>query len=298
MLLAALLVVAAPHALRGQAPSPATLRHDGDQHYGEESYALALDDYQKWLTQAPTTAPDRALIEYRVAVALGKAQKWDDALAAWDAFLTAHKADPYWVARAQYQRGLLLANCPTSGVQGRRQDLSRQRLSPHGVLRDAGICHISGQDDAKAELAAFEASALAFQQLPPKCAVQSRTRRRTCRSTSPKSCPAFSRGGRKTTGRPPTRPIGPLMPPPPMTRPGRRPKRFCFCWPASRASTTDPHADVLAEMARGLYVAQSHNGWARWDYNAAQTKYEIVQTIPYYKLDPIDILTRLADAVA
>ena len=267
MLLAGLLIVAAPHALRGQAPSPATLRHDGDQHYSEESYALALDDYQKWLAQTPATAPDHALIEYRVAVALGKAQKWDDALAAWDVFLAAHKADPYWVARAQYQRGLLLANVPHQGYKV-GDKIYRGNDYPHTASSETPEYVYLGQDDAKAELADFEASALAFQQLPPKTRRSVSDEETDLSFDLAKILPRVQPWGTEDDWKAADKTDWTVDPAAPYDPAWPSPKKTLYLLARIPRLTPDPHTGVLAEMARGLYVAQSHDAWARWDYKA------------------------------
>ena len=294
MLLAALLIIAAPRALRGQAPSPATLRHDGDQHYSEESYALALNDYQKWLALAPATAPDHALIEYRVAVALGKAQKWDAALAAWDGFLAAHKADPYWTARAQYGRGLLLAIVPHQGYKVGDKTY-RGNDYPHTASSETPEYVNLWQDDAKAELAEFEASVLAFQQTPLK------TRRAVADEETDlsfdlaKILPQVQPWGTDEDWKAADKTDWSVDPAAPYDPAWPSPKKVLFLLARIPRLTPDTHADVLAAMARGLYVAQSHDTWARREYQAATQKYVVVQSIPYYKLDAIDILTQLAD---
>src|SRR5436305_1004007 len=92
-LLAILLTIGAPALLLfaglqgwGQTPSPAQIRRQADTHYAEKSYALAADEYRQALKRMPAQTPDRTVVEYRIAVSLGGAQKWDAALAAWESF--------------------------------------------------------------------------------------------------------------------------------------------------------------------------------------------------------------------
>ena len=63
---------------------------------------------------------------------------------------------------------------------------------------------------------------------------------------------------------------------------------------------TNTHNTVLAELARGLYVAQSHWSWAKREYvtpvgHPEKARWQIVQTLPYFTLDPFPILGKAAD---
>ncbi len=108
------------------APAPPVSRAAADKHYAEKSYALALPEYQSLLKQLPPTAPSRTLIEYRIAVALGASQKWDEALAAWDTFLAAHAQFPALDGARPLSARPAAQSGSASGLQSRDADLSRQ----------------------------------------------------------------------------------------------------------------------------------------------------------------------------
>jgi uncharacterized protein YfaS (alpha-2-macroglobulin family) len=149
-----------PH---GPAPAPPATRAQADRHFAEKSYALALPEYQSLLTRTPQAAPDRTLIEYRIAVALGAAQQWDAAFAAWDAFLAAHGQVPVWAGRAHYQRALLLNLAPHQGYKvGAR--LYRGSDYPHVTGAEKPEQVQLQSDDRKAALADFEAAVSAYEQ--------------------------------------------------------------------------------------------------------------------------------------
>ena len=144
------------------APAPPASRAQADRHFAEKSYALALPEYQSLLKRTPPNAPDRTLIEYRVAVALGAAQQWDAAFAAWDTFLAAHEHTPLWAGRGHYQRALLLNLAPHQGYKvGAR--LYRGSDYPHltGAEKPEQV-HLQS-DDRQAALADFEAAVSAYE---------------------------------------------------------------------------------------------------------------------------------------
>ena len=85
--------------------NPQELVRQGDKSWNEQSYELALEAYQKALTADPKL-PNRAEIAYRIMVALGRAKKWDRAIAAADSYVAAYR-DTVWEARGQVWRGRL-----------------------------------------------------------------------------------------------------------------------------------------------------------------------------------------------
>ena len=89
-----------------QTSAPTDIRKQADAAWNEKSYARALELYRKVLESK--TVNDRDEIEFRVAVSLGKTEKWDDAV---DAGETLVKTTP-WKARVLYWLGRLYTVMP------------------------------------------------------------------------------------------------------------------------------------------------------------------------------------------
>lgn len=85
--------------------TPRELVQQGDKNWNEQSYGLALEAYQKAITADPKL-PDRAEIDYRIMVALGRTKRWDAALAAAERYVVTYR-DTVWEARGQVWRGRL-----------------------------------------------------------------------------------------------------------------------------------------------------------------------------------------------
>ncbi len=310
-------------------PPPAT-RAEADKHYAEKSYALALPEYQAIVAALPAQSPDRALLQYRVAVALGASQKWDEAVAAWAAFLTAHKAEPLWTARGHYQRGLLLTLIPHQGYKvGTR--IYRGTDYPHVTTAEQPVSIWLGQDDADGTLADFEQAAVDYDKVPS-LLVQASISNADDESDPPLVSPLagektdlsfdlartlsqnqnpYWRGGyrggdgqgwgsdadwkaAKTTD-------WAIHTDKPYDSKWPQPKKVLFL--LDRIPTLNPadtHSVVLAAQAKGLYVARFHDSWARTEYvvpvgRSGFGEPKIVQTLPYYTLDPAAILNKAAD---
>ena len=81
-----------------------------------------------------------------------------------------------------------------------------------------------------------------------------------------------------------------------------QPKKVLFL--LTRVPTFNPadaHVTVLAMLAKGLYVAQYRSSWARQEYvvppgHPEKGHQQIVQTLPYFTIDPFPILSKAADA--
>ena len=323
----------APTPTATAAPTAPVSRPQADRHYAEKSYALALPEYQALLAALPARSPDKALLQYRIAVALGESQKWDEAVSAWAAFLAAHGTEPLWAGRAHYQRALLLDHIPHQGYKvGAR------------VYRGADYPHVTGAEkpeyvwlqgeDAKGMLADFEAAVVDYDEA-------GRSQTHTVRYEEPGHGPVFLQitdpgGGYENTLR-----VDPLAGEKTdlyfdLARflPGQQPWGGDDDWKAAKAAKAadwairigdaydpkwpqpkkvlylltripalnpaDSHTAVLAALAKGLYVAQSHNSWAREEYVAPpghpeKGHQQIVQTLPYFTIDPFPILAKAAD---
>ena len=327
---------AAPPSLPAVPPAPVS-RAQADHHYAEKSYALALPEYQSLLGALPPKSPNRTELEYRVAVALGASQQWDAAVSAWAAFLTAHKSEPLWTARAHYQRGLLLNLIPHQGYKvGTR--LYRGNDYPHTTDAEKPEYVYLQNDDTQEALADFEQAAVDYDKWPAMTLTVPVIRGTEAglgstiflqiknlgggytapedfagekadlyfdlvRSLHPVGYQWRSqewgsdndwKAAKKINWAIDTRlPYDPKWP---------QPKKILYL--LTRIPTLNPadtHTAVLAELARGLYVAQAHNSWAKSEYVAPpghpeKGAYKITQALPYFVLDPLAILTKTANA--
>jgi len=285
-------VAAAPPASRAQA----------DRHFAEKSYALALPEYQDLLKRTPQAAPDRTLIEYRVAVALGAAQQWDSAFADWDAFLAAHGRTPLWAGRAHYQSALLLNSAPHQGYKvGAR--LYRGSDYPHVTGDEKPEQVWLQEDDRKAALSDFEAAVTAYERVTVPSAAEQTDLCFDLAKFLPGGQQRWQWGGqgwgsdddwklaKKTDWAiHPSQAYDPAWP---------QPKKVLFLLArAERLNPNASHPRVLAEIARALYVAQNADGWTRREWVQAPGKpgeWRVTQTVPYVTLDPAAILARAAD---
>ncbi len=337
-------------------PPPAT-RAEADKHYAEKSYALALPEYQAIVAALPAQSPDRALLQYRVAVALGASQKWDEAVAAWAAFLAAHTSDPLWTARAHYQRGLLLTQIPHQGYKvGTR--IYRGTDYPHVAASEKPESVWLVQDDADGTLADFEQAAVDYDNVQETLTFTADHRKPrkpitfTVRLGHGEAGPGpiflkiiEPKGGHRN--KPHVDPLAgektdlsfdlartlsqsqnwqrgyrggggsgwgseadwkaakttdwAIHTDKPYDSKWPLPKKVLFL--LDRIPTLNPadtHNKVLAALTKGLYVARFHDSWAKIEYvvppgHPERGHQEIVQTIPYFTLDPTAILNKAAD---
>ena len=314
-------------AQRGQKPAAPVTRAAADRHFAEKSYALALPEYRALLRRTPPQAPDRALLEYRVAVALGASQRWDEALAAWDSFLPAHATDPLWSARGHYQRGLLRNQMPHQGYKvGAR--LYRGEDYPHTASAEKPEQVWAAAEDSQAELKDFEAAVKAYEALttvPPlpgepvtfTVRVAGREagagepyrrlygpRALTAEATDlyfdlAKFLPNVQGWGSKEDWKASKATDWAIRPNQPYNPKWPQPKKVLYLLARiPRLEGASDHNAVLAGLVRGLYVAQHHNGWARTERVTPLGKpayWRVAQTIPYFRLDPMAVLTQTAD---
>lgn len=279
-------------------PAPPVTRTIADKHFDEKSYALALPEYQAQLKTLPTAAPNRTPLEYRIAVALGGSQKWNEALAAWDAFLKAHEKEPLWAARGHYQRGLLYQQVPHQGYKvGAR--VYRGEDYPH--TQDAAQPEQIwlADDDNKATSKDFEAAVQGYDSLT----WVSGSRRLTPEVTDlyfdlAKFLPNVQGWGSPQDWKAAKTTDWAIHPDQAYDPKWSQPKKVLYLLASiPRLEGANVHSALLAELARGLYIAQNHNGWMRSEWVKPAGKpahWQVVQTIPYFKLDPMAILKQAA----
>ena len=128
-----------------------------DAAWNEKSYARALELYKKVL--AGGAVRDREEIEYRIAVSLGKTQKWDEAIETANALL----GKTEWKARVYYWLGRLYTVVPHQGykVGGK---IYRGQDYPKIEGAEKPVQVYLGEEDAKATLDFFEKAKIAAQQ--------------------------------------------------------------------------------------------------------------------------------------
>ncbi|UCH34354.1 MAG: hypothetical protein JSV65_17790 [Armatimonadota bacterium] len=138
---------------------------EADRFYAERSYAKALDGYQQAL--AADVAGDRKTqIEYRVAVCLGRSERWDDALEHTRTFIEAH-SDGLWGARGHYWLGQLLVFVPHQGYRvGDRVYRGEDYPRVAGAEKPERIN--LWKEDQEGAVAAFEDAKRLYEQLQPR----------------------------------------------------------------------------------------------------------------------------------
>ena len=284
---------------RGQPPSLAQIRRSADKHYAEKSYALALKEYRQVLPRVPRQTADHTQLEYQIGVALGKSQQWDSAFAAWDAFLLAHKGDALWTARAQYQRGLLLQTAPHQGYQvGAR--VYRGGDYPHTDSAERPEAVDLTEDDAKGAVSVFEAAVAAWERVPVGARHSHAAEESDLCFDLAKLLPQTQPWGSQDDWKAakgvdwavvPTATYNPRWP---------SPKKVRFLLARiPRLAPANTHDALLAQFAEALYVAQARPSWARREWVVLahrQGVWKIVQTLPYFQLDPIALLDRAAQS--
>lgn len=87
----------------------------GDIYWNEKSYELAANAYSQALAK-DNALPNRAQIDYRLLVAGIRAEKWDAAVAAIEAFIVKYKTTT-WEAHGHVWRGRLYALIPHTGYR-------------------------------------------------------------------------------------------------------------------------------------------------------------------------------------
>ncbi len=159
---ASLLAVVAVAALIGlptfARQTPPELVKKGDSLWLEQSYELALEAYRSALTGDPNL-PNRAEIDYRIAVGLERTNKWDEAIAAFDAYVLKYK-DTLWEARAQVWRGRLYARIDHMGYKVGKK-ITRGGAVPKSVGGDAPTyMNFQAEDASEARLSFIRARIL------------------------------------------------------------------------------------------------------------------------------------------
>src|SRR5438105_14058172 len=84
---------------------------DADRLFKEKSYAGALAIYERLVKAGSVPAARHDEVEYRIAVSLGKSQKWDRAMERSLAFLKGHRGT-VWEPRGLYWLGRLYLAVP------------------------------------------------------------------------------------------------------------------------------------------------------------------------------------------
>ena len=159
-------IAAAGIALAALAPrSPAASLDEADRLYAERSYAKALDGYRQAI-ESGAAGERKAEIEYRIAVCLGRSQKWDEAFAQADAFVKSYP-DGVWGARGHYWLGQLFSVAQHCGYRV-GDKLYRGQEYPKVETAEKPEHACLCQDDAEKAVAAFEKAKRLYEALEPR----------------------------------------------------------------------------------------------------------------------------------
>ena len=280
-------------AARADAVELARIRKEADRLYEEKSFALALDGYRKWLAAAPKDYRDRTEVEYRNAVALGKAQKWDEAAQAVEAFLKAHDKEPLWRGRGHYWRAQLLMLLPDNGYKvGERVYRGRDYPKTDSAEKPEPVW--LGQEDQKETLKSLETALKAFESVRGSAARRAVAQEEVDLHLDAARFLAASQPWHAGTVKvedakkvdwtiDPRKPYDPAWP---------TPKKVLFLYErAPRLKPGDADAEVHASLYRALYLTAHQPQWVYY----TGPKNEVAYKLPYSDIDPIAILTKTAD---
>ncbi len=142
-------------------PRPASAQEDvvkqADAAWNEKSYARALELYRAALVAGAVR--DREEIEYRIAVSLGKTEKWDEAFASANTLL----GKTEWKARIYYWLGRLYTVVPHQGYKvGGKTYRGQDYPKVEGAEKPVQV--YLGEEDAQATLDYFEKAKVQAQQ--------------------------------------------------------------------------------------------------------------------------------------
>ncbi|MBM3459713.1 MAG: hypothetical protein FJX77_14420, partial [Armatimonadetes bacterium] len=159
LLLLPLTILAASAAELSPAASADLAR--ADRLYAERSYALALPVYEEWEKAGGLPPERRDDVGLRVAVCLGKTQKWDRARDVTLVYLKAHQGT-LWEARALVWLAVLYEKFPDTGYRlGDR--LLRERESARQGYGGSVTSVALGDQHARNGLHALEAARVLYQ---------------------------------------------------------------------------------------------------------------------------------------
>src|SRR5207249_2985043 len=120
--------------------------------WDEHSYGLALEAYRKALAADPNL-PDHAEIEIRIAEALIHSQKWNEAVAALEAYVRKYRDTPF-EARGQVWRGRLYTLIPHDGYRVGKK-IYRGRDVPRSEGKEQLDYVYLTEEDSREVVAAF-----------------------------------------------------------------------------------------------------------------------------------------------
>jgi alpha-2-macroglobulin len=132
-----------------------------DRHFQQKSYSEALEAYRTVLKSGTELGDRRPEAEYRYAVSLGKAERWDEALAEAEAFAR-RRPGSAWEARGQYWLGRLLIAVPHTGYQVGDRIYRGDNVPKTEASEKAQQVWLHAED-LKRAITAFEAAKAVFQ---------------------------------------------------------------------------------------------------------------------------------------
>jgi uncharacterized protein YfaS (alpha-2-macroglobulin family) len=133
-----------------------------DRLYTEKSFGAAADAYESALKTSELVSPRREEIEYRFDEALGRAKRWDRALAEGVAFVQRHRGT-LWEARGLTWLGRLYLAVPNEGWSVGKQ-FFRGHNAPTGALASKPEYRVVLEQDLRDAQDALEAARVLFPQ--------------------------------------------------------------------------------------------------------------------------------------
>lgn len=137
---------------------------DADRAFTKQSYALALRGYQAEQKRGNLSPERRDLVAYRIAVCLGKTEKWTQALQSSLDFVRTHRGT-VWEPRGLYRLGRLYRSVPHMGYRIGKT-ITRGYDVPAGSDDQAAERVNCSESDARNGLDALEAAATLYDHFP------------------------------------------------------------------------------------------------------------------------------------
>ncbi len=294
--------------------NPKEMSIQGDKSWEDGSYEEAADAYQKALSADPNI-PNHEEIEYRIAVSLERASKWDAAEAAFDAYVLKYK-NTICEPRAQVWRGRLYTQIPHFGYKVGRKFFRGSDVPPSEGKDKPEYVDRSGQDQIAAEESLVRAKVLFYhfrsQKLEP--AVRNSFLQEEMQDNFDLAV-LFAQSGYADGGRDKNTDwkIDPALP---FDNSWPVPKKVMYLYEQiplleNQLISTDHHQSVLAAFGKAGYILQLRQQFQYYpfynDYGGMQPQIRggkirpprpprpIPFNLPYLAIDPIKILQEALD---
>jgi uncharacterized protein YfaS (alpha-2-macroglobulin family) len=273
-----------------------------DKLWREKSFGPALTEYEAILAGGKVSGDTRSLVEYRIAVCLGKTQKWDRALAAGLEFVKSHQRT-VWEPRGLYWLGRLYLAVPSQGWRVGKQVYRGNDVPKVEGAEKPEHVHLGAQDQRNSR-DALEAARVFF----PEYRARYRTEEEEIQLNHDlagvlQSGPSFWTWAGAGRWAPPGDPSWKIDPAENYSPDWAPPKKLQYLYAGIErlGGRTDPksHAVALGLLGRALWLRQYHGMMAqhstRYEPDARGVVKQIKKPYPYQDDRAEPHLRRLAE---